>query len=161
MSSAILIGVYHKIDVKALALERRGQSSRIVDRLGQRCIGIRIMTVADDQSDPRRALRNTAVLFSCDWLRSIECALVQRSMSAYRQRDHTCQSSGNGDSDRMARGPILLPYIHRDSLKLSLRRLFAVPAQTHPVTSGFAAVGGSGGRPSQLSERRAWRFHLG
>ena len=49
----VLAGVFHHVDVEAVAPQRRGQRPGVVDRLGQRRIGVGIMAVADHQREPR------------------------------------------------------------------------------------------------------------
>ena len=105
----VLGGVFHHVDVKAVAAQRRREGAGVVDRLGQRRGGIGIMAVADHEREAGSLAGSIAVLLGRDGLGGIERALVERGMGADRQRHHADECGGNGDR---AAGDAELPKIH-------------------------------------------------
>ena len=72
------------------------QRPGVVDRLGQRRIGVGIMAVADHQRDRGGLAGDVAVLLGGDGLGRIQRPHVQRRMGADRQRHHADQHRGHG-----------------------------------------------------------------
>ena len=121
----VIAGVFHHIDVEAVAPQRARQRAGIVDRLGQRRVGVGIMTVADHERDPRSLVLSIAALLGRDGLRGIERSRVQPGVGADRQRRHTGQSDGKAIDRREKRGCIAVIVVRFQlSLWRSCDRLF-------------------------------------
>ena len=138
----VLAGVFHHIDVEAVAAQRSGQRAGVVDRLGQRRSGVGIMAVADHQRDPRGVPGDTGcALLGRDRLGGIQRPHVQRRMGADRQRHHAGQSDGDGDRDG---GRSKLRHLHHKFIPGRRRRRTRLvapkPARFEGVPGGLPPI---------------------
>jgi len=99
-ADVVLAGVFDDVDVETVATQGTGQRARVIDGLGQRRIGVGVVTIANHQGNSRSGFHRLDIHVGRGRLHDVGGTLVQCGMGAKRQRDQSRQSGG--DRDRAA-----------------------------------------------------------